>query len=142
MSNFTETMENGLYSLQLPSNSESVAVLENFVDEMVVNLHIGDDVYANLMTCLNEAITNAIYHGNKQDPNKKVYINLEVINNKRLVFTISDEGTGFDFTKIPDPTDPENLEKLTGRGVFIMKKLADQCIFNTLGSEVELHFKL
>lgn len=90
MSNFTDTMENGLYSLQLPSNSESVAVLENFVDEMVANLHIGDDVYANLMTCLNEAITNAIYHGNKQDPNKKVYINLEVINNKRLVFTISE----------------------------------------------------
>ena len=57
MSNFTETMENGLYSLQLPSNSESVAVLENFVDEMVVNLHIGDDVYANLMTCLNQSLS-------------------------------------------------------------------------------------
>lgn len=141
MSNFTETMENGLYSLQLPSNSESVAVLENFVDELVENLHIGDEVYANLMTCLNEAITNAIYHGNKQDPNKKVFINLEVINNKRLVFTVADEGPGFDFTNIPDPTNPENLEKLTGRGVFIMKRLADQCIFNTLGNEVELHFK-
>jgi serine/threonine-protein kinase RsbW len=142
MSNFTDTMENGLYSLQLPSKIESIAVLENFVDELVEKLHIGDDVYANLMTCLNEAITNAIYHGNKQDLNKKVFINLEVINNKRLVFTVSDEGEGFNFASIPDPTDPENLEKLTGRGVFIMKKLADQCIFNMLGNEVELHFKL
>ncbi len=142
MSNFTNTMENELYSLQLPSNSESVATLENFVDELVENLNIGDDVYANLMTCLNEAITNAIYHGNKQNNSKTVFINLEIINNKRLVFTIADEGEGFNFSNIPDPTDPENLEKLTGRGVFIMKKLADQCIYNTLGNEVELHFKL
>ncbi|TKC01117.1 ATP-binding protein [Pedobacter cryophilus] len=135
-------MENGLYALQLPSNSDSVAVLENFVDDLVLNLNIGDDVYANLMTCLNEAITNAIYHGNKQDPEKKVFINLEVVNQKRLIFTIADEGNGFDFNNIPDPTDADNLEKLTGRGVYIMKKLADQCIFNTLGNEVELHFKL
>ena len=142
MSNFTETMENGLYSLQLPSSGESVAVLENFIDDLVQNLHIGDDVYANLMTCLNEAITNAIFHGNKQNPNKKVFINLEVINQKRLIFTIADECDGFDFNNIPDPTDAENLEKLTGRGVYIMKKLADQCIFNTRGNEVELHFKI
>ncbi len=142
MNNFTETiMDNELYSLQLSSNSESVAVLENFIDDIVQKLKIGEDVYANLMTCLNEAITNAIYHGNKQDPNKKVYVNLEVILNKRLVFTIADEGNGFDFNNIPDPTDLENLEKLTGRGVFIMKRLADQCIFNSHGNEVELHFR-
>ncbi|RKD17313.1 serine/threonine protein kinase [Pelobium manganitolerans] len=134
-------MDNELYSLQLPSNSESVAVLENFIDDLVQKLGIGEDVYANLMTCLNEALTNAIYHGNKQDPNKKVYVNLDVILNKRLVFTITDEGEGFDFNNIPDPTDIENLEKLTGRGVFIMKRLADQCIFNTRGNEVELHFR-
>lgn len=142
MNNFTETiMDNELYSLQLPSNSESVAVLENFIDDLVQKLGIGEDVYANLMTCLNEALTNAIYHGNKQDANKKVYVNLDVVLNKRLVFTITDEGEGFDFNNIPDPTDIENLEKLTGRGVFIMKRLADQCIFNTRGNEVELHFR-
>ena len=142
MDNFTETiMDNELYSLQLPSNSESIAVLENFIDDLVEKLEIGEDVYANLMTCLNEAITNAIYHGNKQDSNKKVYVNLDVILNKRLVFTVADEGEGFDFNNIPDPTDLDNLEKLTGRGVFIMKRLADQCIFNTRGNEVELHFR-
>ncbi|WP_051129991.1 ATP-binding protein [Pedobacter arcticus] len=142
MDNFTDTiMENELYSLQLPSNSESVAVLENFIDDLVQKLEIGEDVYANLMTCLNEAITNAIYHGNKQNPDKKVYVNLDVILNKRLVFTVADEGEGFDFNNIPDPTDLDNLEKLTGRGVFIMKRLADQCIFNSRGNEVELHFR-
>jgi serine/threonine-protein kinase RsbW len=140
MNNLTETMD-GLYSLQLQSTNQSVAIMENFVDDLVKQLNIGDDVYANLMTCLNEAITNAIFHGNKQDADKKVFVNLEVVNNKRLVFTIADEGDGFDFTNIPDPTDLENLEKLTGRGVYIMKRLADQCIFNSKGNEVELHFK-
>jgi serine/threonine-protein kinase RsbW len=141
MNNMMETMEE-LHSLQLPSNSESVAVLENFVDDLVLKMQIGDDVYANLMTCLNEAITNAIYHGNKQNANKMVYVNLEIINNKRLIFNIADEGEGFDFTNIPDPTDQSNLEKLTGRGVYIMKRLADQCIYNSKGNELELHFKL
>jgi serine/threonine-protein kinase RsbW len=136
-----EIMEE-LHSLQLPSNSESVAVLENFVDDLVEKMQIGDDVYANLMTCINEAITNAIYHGNKQSAEKKVFVNLEIINNKRLVFTIADEGEGFDFTNIPDPTDQNNLEKLTGRGVYIMKRLADQCIYNSKGNELELHFKI
>jgi serine/threonine-protein kinase RsbW len=140
MNNLTETMD-GLYSLQLQSTNQSVAIMENFVDDLVKQLNIGDDVYANLMTCLNEAITNAIFHGNKQNADKKVFVNLEMVNNKRLVFTIADEGDGFDFTNIPDPTDLENLEKLTGRGVYIMKKLADQCIFNSKGNEVELHFK-
>ncbi len=134
--------DNGLYSLQLPSNGNSIAVVENFVDDLRVTLAIGDDVYANLMTCLNEAVTNAVFHGNKQDPEKLVFLNLEVINHKRLIFTIADEGPGFDFNSLPDPTSPENLENLSGRGVFIMKQLADQCIFNTLGNEVELHFKI
>ncbi|KHJ37143.1 anti-sigma F factor [Pedobacter glucosidilyticus] len=141
MSNLSGIMDKGLYSLQLPSNENSVAVVENFVDDLVATLNIGDDVYANLMTCLNEAVTNAIFHGNKQNPNKLVYLNLEIINQKRLIFTIADQGEGFNFNNLPDPTAPENLENLSGRGVFIMKQLADQCIFNTKGNEVELHFK-
>ncbi|RYY26371.1 MAG: ATP-binding protein, partial [Sphingobacteriaceae bacterium] len=57
-------------------------------------------------------------------------------------WTVADEGPGFDYNNIPDPTAPENLEKLTGRGVFIIKHLADQFIFNARGNEVELHFKI
>lgn len=134
--------ERGLYSIQLPSNTNSIAIVESFIDDLVATLSIGDEVYANLMTCLNEAVTNAIFHGNRQNPDKTVYFNLELVNNKKLIFTIADEGSGFNFSNVPDPTSPENLENLSGRGVFIMKQLADQCIFNTLGNEVELHFKI
>ena len=142
MSQLLEYYENGVYTLKLPSVPESVSVLENFVDDLVSKYHFDEEVYSNIITSLNEAVTNAIYHGNKQNPNKKIILSAEIINNKKLVCIISDEGTGFNFNVLPDPTAPENLENLTGRGVFIMKNLADQCIFNTLGNEVELHFKL
>jgi serine/threonine-protein kinase RsbW len=130
-----------LYTLQLPSSYESITLLENLIEEIADKFKVSEDSFANMMTCLNEAAINAIVHGNKLDPNKKVIVNADV-DAKRAVWTITDEGEGFDFNNLPDPTAEENLEKLTGRGVFILKHLADQCIFNARGNEVELHFKL
>jgi serine/threonine-protein kinase RsbW len=132
----------GLYTLQLKSKLESITTVENFIDNLSEKYNFNEETYANVLTCLSEAAINAIVHGNKQDENKKVYINLEVVEHKRLIFTIADEGSGFDYNNLPDPTSPENLENYSGRGVFIIKKLADQCIFNTLGNELELHFKI
>jgi serine/threonine-protein kinase RsbW len=130
-----------LYTLQLPSNPESITQLEALIEEIADKYHVADDTFANMMTCLNEAAINAIIHGNKLDMSKKVIINAEV-DAKRVVWTITDEGEGFDYNHLADPTAPENLESLTGRGVFIIKHLADQCIFNATGNEIELHFKI
>jgi len=129
-----------LYTLQLPSSYESITLLENLIEDIADKFKISEDTFANMMTCLNEAAINAIVHGNKLDINKKVIVNVDV-DAKRAIWTITDEGPGFDYNQLPDPTAEENLEKLTGRGVFILKHLADQCIFNTSGNEVELHFK-
>ncbi|MDP3467138.1 MAG: ATP-binding protein [Daejeonella sp.] len=143
MSKQTEFSDNtSLYTLQLPSRIDSITIVENFIDELSTKYSFSDELYANVLTCLSEAVINAIVHGNRENLDKKVYINLEVIEEKRLIFTISDEGEGFDFNNIPDPTAPDNIEKLSGRGVFIIKKLADQCIFNSKGNELELHFKI
>ncbi len=143
MSKQTEFSDNtSLYTLQLPSRIDSITIVENFIDELSAKYGFSDELYANVLTCLSEAVINAIVHGNRENLEKKVYINLEVIEDKRLIFTISDEGDGFDFNNLPDPTAPENIENLTGRGVFIIKKLADQCIFNSKGNELELHFKI
>jgi len=130
-----------MYTLQLPSKQESITLLENLIEEISDRHNVSEDTFANMMTCLNEAAINAIVHGNKLDPNKKVIVNAE-IDNRRIVWTVTDEGEGFDYNNLPDPTAPENLENLTGRGVFIIKHLADQCIFNSKGNEVELHFKI
>ena len=130
-----------LYTLQLPSKRESIALLENLVEEIADRHQVGEDTFANMMTCLSEVGNNAIVHGNKLDESKKVIVNADV-DGKRIIWTVTDEGDGFDYNNLPDPTAPENLENLTGRGVFIIKHLADQCIFNSKGNEVELHFKI
>jgi serine/threonine-protein kinase RsbW len=130
-----------MYTLQLPSKQESITLLENLIEEIADKHNVSEDVFANMMTCLSEAAINAIVHGNKLDPAKKVIINAE-IENRRIIWVVTDEGDGFDYNNLADPTAPENIENLTGRGVFIMKHLADQCIFNTKGNEVELHFKM
>jgi serine/threonine-protein kinase RsbW len=130
-----------LFTLQLPSKTESIAQLELLIEEIADKYRVAEDTFANMMTCLNEAVINAIIHGNKLDETKKVIINAEV-EPKRIIWTITDEGTGFDYANLADPTSPENLENLTGRGVFIIKHLADQCIFNTSGNTIELHFKI
>jgi serine/threonine-protein kinase RsbW len=130
-----------LYTLQLPSKLESITELENLIEAIADKYQIGDDTFGNMMTCLNEVVNNAIVHGNKLDPDKKVIVNVE-IEGKRILWTITDEGKGFDYVHLADPTAPENLENLSGRGVFIIKMLADQCVFNTAGNEVELLFKI
>jgi serine/threonine-protein kinase RsbW len=130
-----------LYTLQLPSKYESITQLEALIEEIADKYRVSDDTFANMMTCLNEAVVNAIVHGNKLDESKTVIINADV-EPKRVIWTITDKGNGFDYNNLADPTAPERLEELTGRGVFILKHLADQCIFNAKGNEVELHFKI
>ena len=130
-----------LYTLQLPSKPESITLLENLIEQIADKHNVSEDTFANMMTCLNEIAINAIVHGNKLDESKKVIVNAEV-DSKKVVWTITDEGSGFDYDHLPDPTAVENLENLTGRGVYIVKQLADQCVFNAKGNEVELHFKI
>ena len=143
MRNHTEFSDNtSICTLQLPSRIESISVVENFIDELSVQYDFKDELYAKVLTCLSEAVNNAIVHGNRESSEKKVYLNPKVIGDKRLIFTITDEGEGFDFNKLLDPSEPKNIENLTGRGVFLIQKLADQCVFNSKGNELELHFKI
>jgi serine/threonine-protein kinase RsbW len=130
-----------LYTLQLPSKPESITLLEALIEKIADKHNISEDTFANMMTCLNEIAINAIVHGNKLDESKKVIVNAEV-EPKRVIWTVTDEGPGFDYDHLHDPTAAENIENLTGRGVFIVKQLADQCVFNSTGNEVELHFKI
>jgi len=134
--------DNKLFTLQLPSKLESIIDLENFLEDLQTRLSIPEESFANIQMCMNEAVINAIDHGNQLDPTKKVYINAEVQPKKKLIFTVKDEGPGFDYNQVKDPTLPENLESLSGRGIYIIRQLADQVIFNSSGNEMELHFFL
>lgn len=127
--------------LQLKSQPESLGQVEKIIDELRATYDVSEDMFGNMLVAVTEAVTNAIYHGNKSDPNKKISIQYQLKNNN-LSFVIADEGSGFDFYNLPDPTAPENLEKECGRGIFLMKHLTDQLIFADNGRVVELNFKI
>lgn len=116
-----------------------MSLVENFIDEVSVCLSIVSDLYGNLLISTIEAVTNAIVHGNNSDPEKLVHIDL-VSDDKKIDVTITDEGQGFDVNIVPDPTKPDYIEKPNGRGIFLMKNLADDVKFDKNGSVVTLTF--
>ena len=118
-----------------------MARVETFVEKVVAKYCISPDIYGNILISLTEAVTNAITHGNHGDRSKTVYVRLKELQGK-LSFRITDEGEGFDFNNLPDPTAPENLLKIGGRGVFLMRQLSDDVVFHDNGSTVEIQFKL
>lgn len=128
-------------TLVFASEIKNVSHVETLVVEAVSGGSICEENYGKILIALTEAVNNAILHGNCQDPTKQVRISYETAN-QMLFFTIKDQGNGFNPSDIPDPTDPENLEKPNGRGVFLMQRLADSCEFLHSGSEVRLGFKL
>ena len=88
-----------------------------------------------------EAANNAILHGNKLEEQRKVELRF-IIEDDKLKLEVEDEGEGFDYEEIPDPTAPENIENVNGRGIFLMEKLSDNIEFAKNGSIVKLEFNL
>ena len=127
--------------LKIASDPKNVARIESFVEHLVDKYRLSPDVYGNILISLTEAVTNAIIHGNDNDRTKTVLVRLKKQKNS-LAFLISDEGRGFDFDNLPDPTAPENLLKIGGRGVFLMRQLSDDVVFYDNGSTVEICFKI
>jgi len=130
-------------TIKFPSKPENIAIVEKFIDDLRGEINIGDDVYGNVLISLTEAANNAIIHGNKSDESKQVEISYEIDGRgKNLSFIVKDNGPGFDYNNLPDPTAPENLEKTSGRGVFLMMQLADMVVFSDKGATVEMQFKI
>ncbi len=123
----------------IPSITENIRIIESFIDNAKERFKLEDDIYGNIMIAVTESVNNAIMHGNKNDKNKNVTLSLS-LNQNVIHFTIIDEGIGFDFQNLPDPTSPENIDKPSGRGVFLMKHLSDEVCFKNNGSIVELSF--
>ena len=128
-------------SLNFDSKADNIVIAEKLVDDVCKKFSVDEDYYGNILIAVTEAVNNAINHGNRQNPEKKVH--LEFIERAdRLSFSVRDEGERFDHDSLPDPTDPENLEKISGRGVFLMKHLADEVEFSENGTKVEMIFKV
>jgi serine/threonine-protein kinase RsbW len=125
--------------IQIPSLIENIRVVESFIDNSKEKFNIEDDIYGNIMVAVTESVNNAIRHGNKFDKDKNVLLSL-FVDEDRLRFEVEDEGPGFDFTNLNDPTAPENIENPGGRGIFLMKNLSDEVAFSNEGRKVQLTF--
>lgn len=129
----------GAVKIDFQSRTENLSLVEKLVDNVCSQHEISEDYYGNILIAVTEAVNNAIQHGNKMDDGKKVFVSFDN-GEKDISFTIQDQGDGFDFEDLPDPTNPENIEKPNGRGIFLMKNLADEVNFYEDGRQVELRF--
>lgn len=129
------------YMLRLSSEAKSIEKVELFVSKLVRRYRLNDDQHGNILISLTEAVNNAIIHGNCEDSSKKVSISLREAKDK-LAIQVSDEGCGFDYKQVPDPTKEENICKCGGRGVFLMQHLSDKIAYRNGGRTVEMQFKL
>jgi serine/threonine-protein kinase RsbW len=127
--------------LRISSKIENLRKVEKLVDDLSTEFSISSDVYGNILIATLEAANNAILHGNKLDEKKNVNILCRMENNF-LIIKIEDEGGGFDYKNVPDPTAPENIENVNGRGIFLMEKLSDKIEFTRNGATVVLEFNL
>ena len=126
-------------SLTIKSDLNSIRQVEKIIDDLSTKLGVEKNNYGKIMVAAMEAVNNAVMHGNKNVSEKKVFVELKY-ENKQLIISVEDQGEGFNYNNIPDPTAPENIEKITGRGVFLMRKLADEVKFNDKGNKVILIF--
>jgi serine/threonine-protein kinase RsbW len=128
-------------TLKIVSKIENLRKVEKLVDELSSEYNISADIYGNILIAALEAANNAILHGNKLNENKSVFISVKMEEHK-LKIVVEDEGNGFDYKNVPDPTSPENIENVNGRGIFLMEKLSDRIEFTRNGATVELEFNI
>lgn len=127
------------FGIEIPSLGENIRMIESFIDNTKEKFHLEDDIYGNIMIAVTEAVNNAIRHGNASDSKKNVKLSL-ALEDSLVKFKVEDEGKGFDYHNLPDPTAPENISKPGGRGIFLMKHLSDEVVFKEGGRIVELGF--
>lgn len=121
----------------LPSEKTSITKIEPVLSEIKKEHNIPDENFYNIMIAVTEAVNNAIIHGNKQNPNKKVNFSIEA-NEQLINITIEDQGEGFNPNELEDCLKPENLLKDGGRGVFIIKELMDSVQIQNTGNGTKL----
>lgn len=112
-----------LFEKEYPSELNLVPEIQNEVKKAIKKFVPTERLDAIILG-VSEAVYNSIKHGNKSDRKKKIFILIEK-DEETITISILDEGEGFDFSKIPDPTESENILKESGRGIFIIRNVVD-----------------
>lgn len=130
------SIENDL-TLELPNDLQTIErVVEHVVRCCRSNLR-EEDLGMNFRVGLTEALSNAMLYGNERDPSKRVRVDV-CVKGQLVTARVTDQGNGFDPDTVPDPTEPANITKPCGRGLFLMRQLCDEVSFNDKGNSVTL----
>ena len=125
----------------LLSRFENIELAEHVLGELAAEMGLSEETVYWAGMALREAVANAIKHGNKLNPEKRVFVSMHVDPGVRLAIVVEDEGDGFDPDSLSDPTEPENILRQSGRGVFYMRHFMDEVHFRPGaegGTRVEL----
>ncbi len=126
--------------VSIASSYDEMNKVESLITHSCGDLGVNEDAYGNILIAVTEAVNNAIEHGNKKSTSLIVSV-LVGDNKDEFCYAIKDQGVGFDYDNLPDPTSPENMLKENGRGVFLMRSLADEVVYSHGGSHVYIYFK-
>ena len=130
-----------VFRLTIRSNPQHIGKVESFLNKVNRTLHLDEIQFHKLMVSVTEAVNNAIIHGNKSNPLKKVFVRCE-IRPGWLVLFVSDQGKGFKVDRVSSPIKDENVLKDSGRGIFLMKTLMDKVTFDVSSSGVQVQLWL
>lgn len=123
---------------RIPSRLDNIpGLISEIIELLHKELSISEDEIFQVKLALEEAITNAVKHGNKFNPELKVDVSIASGKNK-LIIKVKDQGKGFDFDRVPDPTTQEKMLRTSGRGVFLLRKIMDEVSFQDGGREVTM----
>lgn len=123
--------------LKIPSEISQVRKVSSKVEKAIALIGTDEPKLFDIRLCLEEAVRNAIVHGNKCNKKLKVMVSYSLDGDK-FIMEVADEGAGFDYNKVPDPTSGENLTKNSGRGVYLIKKLMDEVSFSGHGNTIRM----
>lgn len=126
--------------LIIKSDKSELKKVKEFLSEIFVKHKLPQNWFNNVFLCISEAVINSIEHGNCNNVNKLVSIGIDSYSNK-IHIHIKDEGDGFNFYEVEDPTRCENVKKETGRGIHIIKSLSDNLEYNEKGNGVQFKIK-
>jgi serine/threonine-protein kinase RsbW len=121
----------------IPSELEAAGRVQRQVLQSLSRLGYGEACAFAIRLAMEEALCNAIKHGNGMNPRKQVKVQCD-IDARQAVIIITDQGAGFDPAKVPDPTADENLEKPSGRGIMLMRAYMDEVCFSDRGNQVRM----
>ncbi|HOY30473.1 MAG TPA: ATP-binding protein [Bacteroidales bacterium] len=129
------------HTLKIKSDPHEITEVERFVENICDYYNLNSSYFGNIMVAVTEAVENAIVHGNKRDKDKLVHIHFD-FSKKGIVFTIEDDGSGFDYKSIPDASDAEGNPEKKGTGIYLIMALADEVFFKDNGRKIQLVFNI